>query len=155
MHSIAIRLSIYAERKRSPPLKETSSKTSDVSKTAEAEPPRRSTIGGTSNLDVPEGGALQSGGGNLEKVLESYFGKQAATVQKPAKIGRRPRLMYEPTFRLEPPKPFSVLVVERCIELTLVEMLGPFLYNTEKAGDLAGAIAEKIRSRVMGCHFER
>ena len=88
-------------------------------------------------------------------MLESYFVKDASAIQKPAERGRRPRLMYENTYRLTPPKPFSVQVVERCIQLTLNEMLGPFLYNTNEGGEMAGKIAEKIRSRVMSCRFER
>ena len=96
-------------------------------------------------------------GGKINDTLEAFFSNKnnsqdALPHRKPL---RRPKLIYENTYRLESSKPFCSSMVKTCIERTLEEMLDKAKYNTETAIVTCGAVAEKIRARVLAFEFHR
>jgi len=93
--------------------------------------------------------------GDLAGTLQSLF-TQTEQAEAPAlKPLRRPKLIYENTFRLNPYKPFNHENVKRVLEITLEELLSKVKYKADTSNDVAMKVAERVRARVLGFRYDR
>lgn len=93
--------------------------------------------------------------GDLAGTLQTLFTQTEATDGPTLKPLRRPKLVYENTFRLWPYKPFNTDNVRLVLNITLEEMLSKAKYKVETASDLLGKVCEKVRARVLSFKFDR
>jgi len=104
---------------------------------------------------VKKGGKPETQPGDLAGTLQNLFTQteqQEAPALKPL---RRPKLIYENTYRLNPYKPFSNEHVLKILEITLLELLAKMKYKADTSNDVAMKVAEKVRARVLSCRFDR
>jgi hypothetical protein len=95
-------------------------------------------------------------GGDITSTLQAFFKEKSTSAEKiPVKRLRRPKLIYENTFRLESKKPFVSSRIEPIIYKTLEEILEKAIYHSKTANMLGSQIAEKIRNRVLNYDYER
>jgi hypothetical protein len=108
--------------------------------------------------EVKDAKALHAAqGGPITDTLEAFFVNKTDSADNLAnkKPVRRPKKVYENTYKLEPAKNFCSTRVQTCIENTLEEMLDKMKYNSETAIATAAAVGEKIRARVLAMDFDR
>ncbi|ODM96557.1 Tctex1 domain-containing protein 1-B [Orchesella cincta] len=106
----------------------------------------------TGKADEGKGDTLP---GNLAGKLQSLF-TQTERAEAPAlKPLRRPKLIYQNTFRLWPYRFFSNDKVRSVLEHTLEEMLGNAKYASNTSNATAMKIAEKVRGRILSFRFDR
>jgi len=95
-------------------------------------------------------------GGDIQSTLQAFFKERSTSVENvPVKRLRRPKLIFENTFRLEPKKPFVSSRVEPIVNKTLEEFLENVKYNSKTVHSLGAHIAEKIRNRVVALEYDR
>jgi len=100
---------------------------------------------------------LMGQGGDITSTLQAFFKEASTSADKlpTQKRLRRPKLVFENTYRLDSKKPFVVSRAESIIEKTLEELLTGVHYNIKTSSALCGQIAEKIRNRLLVFDYDR
>ncbi|CAG7828463.1 unnamed protein product [Allacma fusca] len=96
--------------------------------------------------------------GELKETLAQFFSsapKEANDTGTALKPLRRPKLIYENTYRMESAYPFSSSRVQSMMQPILEEMLMDFKYASKTSAHKATEIAEKIRRNVLAFRFDR
>jgi hypothetical protein len=96
--------------------------------------------------------------GELKETLAQFFSsapKEAADTSTALKPLRRPKLIYENTYRMDSTYPFSSSRVQSMMQPIMEEMLGDFKYTSKTSAHKATEVAEKIRRNVLAFRFDR
>ena len=84
-------------------------------------------------------------------VATRAFRLQAAQAQ----TGSHPTLAYEPTYQLDPERPFDKILVQKIIADAIEGFMPNYLFERRKAPKLAQNMSEEIKNRVKMCKFDR
>lgn len=92
---------------------------------------------------------------DLAGTLQNLFTQTEQADATPLKPLRRPKLIYQPTYRLWPYKQFNNDHVQAVVEMTLEGLLGNIKYKPELANDIVMKVSERIRMQVLSLRYDR
>ena len=89
------------------------------------------------------------------QIAQKIYHKRAVRLSTDTVFSSGPPPVMEPTFRLEPTKPFSVSRIVAMLEPLLNERLDEFEYSPNLARWFARKLSDEIKNRIKRMNFER